>query len=167
LTVEREKNLVHEREQQQLRQQLQQVNEQTNQLDENIKRISKTNEQLEHDINEFTGQNHLLETKLFETMTLVDLRNKTLIDYEQQIEKIQVELVQKHRELSDKQRQIDELEQIVIEKTGHVAQLSETLETGLIKSQHRDKFVEDNANKASNEINALQHEVNFHEETIE
>jgi len=92
-------------------------------------------------------------------MTLIDLRNKTLIDYEQQMEKIKIELAQKHKDLFDKQCHIDELEQIVINKTGEVAQLTETLETGLVKSHHREKFAEDNASQALHDVKLLQREV--------
>ena len=92
-------------------------------------------------------------------MTLIDLRNKTLIDYEQQMDKIKIELIQKHKEILDKQSHIDELEQIVIDKTAEVAQLTETLETDLVKSHHREKFAEDNASKALNDVKVLQREV--------
>jgi hypothetical protein len=92
-------------------------------------------------------------------MTLIDLRNQTLIDYEQEIEKIKTELIQKHKEALDKQSHIDELEQIVIDKTAEVAQLSETLETGLVKSHHREKYAEDNATKAFHDVKVLQREV--------
>jgi hypothetical protein len=92
-------------------------------------------------------------------MTLIDLRNKTLIDYEQEMEKIKTELIQKHKEALDKQSHIDELEQIVIDKTAEVAQLSETLETGLVKSHHREKYAEDNATKAFHDAKVLQREV--------
>jgi vacuolar-type H+-ATPase subunit I/STV1 len=92
-------------------------------------------------------------------LTLIDLRNKTLIDSEQQMDKIKLELIQKHKENLDKQSHINELEQLVIDKTGEVAQLSETLETGLVKSHHREKFAEDNASKALHDVKALQREV--------
>jgi len=92
-------------------------------------------------------------------MTLIDLRNQKLIDYEQEMEKIKNELIQKHKEALDKQSHIDELEQIVIDKTAEVAQLSETLETGLVKSHHREKYAEDNATKAFHDVKVLQREV--------
>jgi len=92
-------------------------------------------------------------------MTLIDLRNKTLIDYEEQMDKIKNELIQKHKEIFDKQSHIDELEQIVIDKTGEVAQLTETVETGFITSHHREKFAEDNASKALHDVKVLQREV--------
>jgi uncharacterized protein (DUF3084 family) len=87
-------------------------------------------------------------------MTLIDIRNKTLIDYEQQIDKIQ-------NDLSDKQSHIDQLEQNLINKTGEVAQLTEKLETDLIKNQQREKLAEDNAMKTSNDIKVLQREVTW------
>lgn len=130
-------------------------------LQQELKQTTIQNEQLEQVIHDFNSQNHLLESKLYETMTLIDLRNKTLIDYEQQMEKLKVELIQKHKELMDKQNHIDEIEQIVIEKTADVAQLTETLETGLVKSHQREKFAEDSAAKAMNEIKVLQREVSF------
>ena len=99
-------------------------------------------------VEEFHSQNNLFETKLFETMTLVDLRNKTLIEFEEQMDRMKFELINKHKELLDKQTHINELEQIVIDKTAEVAQLTETLETGLVKSHHREKYAEDNATKA-------------------
>jgi hypothetical protein len=92
-------------------------------------------------------------------MTLIDLRNKTLIDSEQQMDKIKLELIQKHKEILDKQSHINELEQIVIDKSAEVAQLTETLETGLAKSHHREKFAEDNASKAFHDVKVLQREV--------
>jgi len=87
-------------------------------------------------------------------MTLIDIRNKTLIDYEQQIDKIQ-------NDLSDKQSHIDQLEQNLINKTGEVAQLTEKFETDLIKNQQREKLAEDNAMKTSNDIKILQREVTW------
>lgn len=92
-------------------------------------------------------------------MTIVELRNKTLIECEQQIEKLQNEISQKHQDLLDRQIQIEQLEQNLIDKTAEVAQLSETLETDQVKNQHREKFAEDNANKALNDIKTLQREV--------
>ena len=116
---------------------------------------------------DYHNQNNLLETKLFETMTLVDLRNKTLIEFEEQMDRLKFELINKHKEVMDKQTHIDELEQIVIDKTAEVAQLSETLETGLVKSHHREKFAEDNASKAMNDVKVLQREVNISRRTDE
>lgn len=116
-------------------------------------------EQFEQTIGELNSRNHLLETKLIETMTLVDHRNKTLIDYEQQLDKIQNDFTLKHQDLLDKQIQIEQLEQNLIDKTAEVAQLSETLETDQVKTQHREKYAEDHANKALNDIKTLQREV--------
>ena len=92
-------------------------------------------------------------------MTLVDSRNKTIIDYEQQMDKIKFEFLQKNKEILDKQSHIDQLEKNVIDKTAEVAQLTETLETGLVKSHHREKFAEDNATKALQDVKILQCEV--------
>ena len=110
-------------------------------------------------IGELNSRNHLLETKLIETMKLVDLRNKTLIECEQTIEKLKNDFSLKHHDLLDKQIQIEQLEQNLIDKTAEVAQLAETLETDQVKKQHRDKFTEDNANKALEDIKILQREV--------
>ena len=110
-------------------------------------------------INELNSRNNLLESKLIETMTLVDSRNKTLIDYEQQIEKFQHDLLQKHQDLLEKQSHVDQLEQNLIDKSAEAAELTQTLETGLMKNQHREKFADDNATKALNDIKTLQREV--------
>ncbi|CAF0728780.1 unnamed protein product [Adineta steineri] len=159
LSVEQNKNATIEDEQQQLRDTIQLSNEQLEKVQHTLQEALTNNEQLEYTISDLNSQNNLLETKLFETMSLVDLRNKTLIDYEQEMERIKAELIQKHKETVDKQSHIDELEQIVIDKTGEVAQLSETLETGLVKSHHREKFAEDNATKALHDIKVLQREL--------
>jgi predicted RNase H-like nuclease (RuvC/YqgF family) len=122
---------------------------------ENLSQI----DQFEQTIGELNSRNHLLETKLIETMTLIDHRNKTLMEYEQQLEKIQNDCKQKHQDLLDKQIQIEQLEQNLIDKTAEVAQLSETLETDQVKNQHREKYAEDHVNKALNDIKTLQREV--------
>ncbi|CAF4322648.1 unnamed protein product, partial [Didymodactylos carnosus] len=90
------------------------------------------------------NRSHLLETKLVETMQLIDSRNKTLFDYEQDISKLKHELTVKYKELNDRQYHIQELEQMVIDKSAEAALLSETLETGLTKTQRREKCAEDN-----------------------
>jgi chromosome segregation ATPase len=92
-------------------------------------------------------------------MTLIDLRNKTLIDYEQQIDKLKNDLLQKHKDILDKQSQINQLEQNLIDKSAVVAQLNEILETDQVKNQHREKYAEDNATKTLNDIKTLQREV--------
>jgi predicted RNase H-like nuclease (RuvC/YqgF family) len=163
LSVEHNKNISNEHEQQQLRNLLQNSNEQLEKVRHELKQSIITNDEFEQTINEFNSRNNLLESKLIETMTLIDLRNKTLIDYEQQIEKYQNDLLQKHKEIIDKQSQIDQLEQNLIDKSGEVAQLTETLETDLMKNQHREKFAEDNATKALNDIKTLQREVKYKE----
>ena len=150
-----------EEEEQQLRDAIQQSNDQIDKLQRSLQELTSQNEQLEYTVNDLNNQNSLIETKLFETMTVVDLRNKTLMDYEEEMEKLKSELLQKHKEAVDKQAHVDELEQIVIEKTAEVAQLSETLETGLVKSHHREKFAEDNATKALHDVKVLQREVIF------
>ena len=159
LTIERNQNVALERDKEQLKIQLQQTNDQIEKFQNDWRKSRETNDELERAIEEYHSQNNLLETKLFETMTLVDLRNQNLIEYEEQIDRIKFELINKHKELAEKQTQIDELQQIVIEKTAEVAQLTETLETGLVKSHHREKFAEDNATKAMNDIKVLQREV--------
>ena len=161
--MQQNKNATSEHEQQQLRHAMQMSNEQLEKLHHDYNQMVEQNDQLEQAIHDYSSQNNLLETKLFETMTLVDLRNKTLMDYEEQTDKLKLELIQKHKDALDKQAHIDELEQIVIEKTGEAAQLTETLETGLVKSHHREKFAEDNATKAMSDIKVLQREVNAEE----
>ena len=142
---------------------MQTSNEQLEKLHHDYQQMTEQNDQLEQAVHDYNSQNNLLETKLFETMTLVDLRNKTLMDYEEQMDKLKLELIQKHKEALDKQAHIDELEHIVIEKTSEAAQLTETLETGLVKSHHREKFAEDHATKALGDIKLLQREVNKRE----
>lgn len=159
LSVELNKNSSAEHEQQQLQNLAQSSKEQSEKLQQNLKQTMSQNEQLEYTINELSSRNDLVESKLIETMTLIDLRNKTLRDSEQHMNKLKIELIQKHKELLDKQSHIDELEQIVIEKSAEVAELSETLETGLVKSHHREKFAEDNASKAIHDVKVLQREV--------
>ncbi|CAF0922423.1 unnamed protein product [Adineta ricciae] len=166
LSVERSKNVNFEEEEQQLRDAIQRSNEQIDKLQRSLQEITSQNEQLEYTVNDLNNQNSLIETKLFETMTVVDQRNKTLMDYEEEIEKLKSELLQKHKEAVDKQAHVDELEQIVIEKTAEVAQLSETLETGLVKSHHREKFAEDNASKALHDVKILQREVRHLTKTL-
>ena len=122
---------------------------------ENLSQI----DQFEQTIEELNSRNHLLETKLIEMMTLVDHRNKTLIEYEQQLEKIQRDFTLKHQDFLEKQIQIEQLEQNLIDKSAEVAQLSETLETDQVKNQHREKYAEDHANQALNDIKTLQREV--------
>lgn len=117
-------------------------------------------DQFEQTIGELNSRNHLLESKLIETMTLIDHRNKTLLEYEEQLGKIRNECTQKHQDLLEKQIQIDQLEQNLIDKTAEAAQLSETLETDQVKNQHREKYAEDNATKALSDIKTLQREVN-------
>jgi DNA repair exonuclease SbcCD ATPase subunit len=159
LSAEHNKNTSKEYEQQQLRNFLEISNEQLEKLRNDLRQNIIKNDQFEQTIDELNSHNNLLERKLIETMTLIDLRNKTLIDYEQQIEKYKNDLVQKHKDVIDKQSHIDKLEQNLIDKTAEVAQLTETIETELIKNQHREKFAEENANKALNDIKNLQREV--------
>ncbi len=159
LSIEHNKNTSYEHDQQQLRSLLQLSNEQLEKLHIELNQSTIRNNQFEQTIIELNSRNNLLESKLIETMQLIDLRNKTLIDNEQQIDKIKNDLLQKHKEILDKQSHIDQLEQNLINKTAEVAQLTETLETDLFKTQHREKFAEDNANKALNDINILQREV--------
>ncbi len=99
-------------------------------------------------------------------MTLIDLRNKILIDYEQQIEKCKNDLLQKHKDIIDKQSQIDQLEHKLIDKSAEVAELSETLETDQVKTQQREKYAEDNVTKAMNDIKTLQREVKHYTDFI-
>ena len=165
LTVAHEQTTKSDQQQQQLRHDLVAVNEQLEGLRHHLERAIGQNEELESTIQELNSQNNLLETKLFETMSLIDLRNQTVIEYEQQMDRIKLELIQKHKESLDKQCHIDELEQLVIEKTAEAAQLTETLETGLVKSHHREKYAEDNASKALNDIKILQREVREHRRT--
>ena len=159
LSVEHNKTATNEHEHQQLRHTIQLFKEQTEKLQNDFQQTATHNDQLEYTVNELNSRNNLVESKLIETMTLVDLRNKQLIDYEQQMDKIKIELIQKHKEVLDKQCHIDELEQIVINKTAEAAQLSETLETGFVQSHHREKFAEDNATKAMHDVKVLQREV--------
>ncbi|CAF3647727.1 unnamed protein product [Rotaria sp. Silwood1] len=166
LSIEHNKNNTNEHEQQQLRNLLQLSNEQLEQIHNNLQEKIIKNEQFEQTINELNSRNNLLETKLFETMTLIDLRNKTIIDYEQQIDKIKNDLLIKTNEILDKQSHIDQLEQNLINKTAEVAQLTETLETDLIKNQHREKFAEDHATKSLNDINVLQRELRHLSESL-
>ena len=165
LTTANEQKTKSDQEQQQLRTNLLAANEQLERLQRDMEQTVVHNEELESTIQELSSQNNLLETKLFETMSLIDLRNQTVIDYEQQMDRIKIELIQKHKESLDKQCHIDELEQLVIEKTAEAAQLTETLETGLVKSHHREKYAEDNASKALNDIKILQREVREHRDT--
>ncbi|CAF1286734.1 unnamed protein product, partial [Didymodactylos carnosus] len=72
-------------------------------------------------------RSHLLETKLLETMELIDSRNKTLFDYEQDMSKLKHELTLKYKELNDKQYHIQELEQMVIDKSAEIRHMSENL----------------------------------------
>ncbi|CAF1526496.1 unnamed protein product, partial [Rotaria sordida] len=65
------------------------------------------NDQYEQTINELNLRNNLLETKLIETMTLIDSRNKTIIDYEQQLDRIKNDLLQTTKDILDKQSHID------------------------------------------------------------
>ncbi|CAF5139863.1 unnamed protein product, partial [Rotaria sp. Silwood1] len=124
LSIEHNKNNTNEHEQQQLRNLLQLSNEQLEQIHNNLQEKIIKNEQFEQTINELNSRNNLLETKLFETMTLIDLRNKTIIDYEQQIDKIKNDLLIKTNEILDKQSHIDQLEQNLINKTAEVANFS-------------------------------------------
>jgi hypothetical protein len=164
LTVEHSKNNRSEQEQEQLRHTIQVSNEQLEKVHYDLKQTTIHNEQLEYTINDLNSRNNLIETKLIETMTLIDIRNKTLIDYEQQMDKIKYELIQKHKETLDKQCHIDELEQIVIDKTAEVSELTETLETGLSKTHHREKVADDHATKALHDIKVLQREVKINKE---
>jgi chromosome segregation ATPase len=159
LSVELSKNSTNEYEHQQLQNTIQLSKEQIEKLQQDFKQAIIQNEQYEYTINELNSRNDLIESKLIEAMTLIDLRNKTLLDNEQQMDKIKIELVQKHKEILDKQSHIDELEQIVIDKTADVAELTETLETGLVRSHHREKSAEENASKALHDIKILQREV--------
>ena len=159
LSTESSKTNSHEHEQQQLQNALQFSKEQIDRLQLNLQQLAHQNEQCEYTINELNGQNDLIESKLIETMTVIDLRNKTLRDVEQQMDKLKMELIQKHKELLDKQGHIDQLEQVVIEKTAECAELNETLEAGLVKSHHREKYAEDNASKALHDVKVLQREV--------
>ena len=165
LNTANEQKTKSDQEQQQLRTNLLAANEHLERLQRDVEQTAVHNEELESTIQELNSQNNLLETKLFETMSLIDLRNQTVIDYEQQMDRIKIELIQKHKESLDKQCHIDELEQLVIEKTAEAAQLTETLETGLVKSHHREKYAEDNASKALNDIKILQREVSEHPST--
>ena len=165
LNTANEQKTKSDQEQQQLRTNLLAANEHLERLQRDVEQTAVHNEELESTIQELNSQNNLLETKLFETMSLIDLRNQTVIDYEQQMDRIKIELIQKHKESLDKQCHIDELEQLVIEKTAEAAQLTETLETGLVKSHHREKYAEDNASKALNDIKILQREVREHPST--
>ncbi|CAF4150962.1 unnamed protein product, partial [Rotaria sp. Silwood2] len=166
LTVEKNKNTTNEHEHQKLSNLIHLSKEQIEKLEHNLQEFKIKNEQYEYTINELNSRNNLIETKLIETMTLIDLRNKTLIDYEQQMDKIKIELIQKHKEILDKQCHIDQLEQAVIDKTAEVAQLNEILETGLVKSHHREKFAEDNASKALHDVKILQRELRHVSETL-
>jgi hypothetical protein len=148
-----------EHEQQQLRNLLQISNDQLEKVRFDIKQIQNKNEQFEQTIIELNSRNKILEIKLIETMSLIDLRNKALNDNEQQIEKIRNDLLQKHKETLDKQLHIDQLEKNLINKTAEVAELTETLETGLVKTHHREKYAEDHATKAFSDIKVLQREV--------
>jgi chromosome segregation ATPase len=159
LSVEHNKNTSNEYEQQQLRNLLQLSNEQLEKFRNDLKQNIIKNDEFEQTIDELNCRNNLLERKLIETMTLIDLRNKTLIDYEQQIEKLKNDLLQKHKDILDKQSHIDQLEQNLINKTAEVAQLTETLETDFVKNQQREKYAEDNATEALNDIKTLQREV--------
>ncbi|CAF4484731.1 unnamed protein product, partial [Rotaria sp. Silwood2] len=158
LSIEHNKNNTYEYEQQQLRNLLQISNQQLEEIRNNLEEKTLKNEEFEQIINELNSNNNLLETKLIETMTLIDLRNKTIIDYEQQIDKIKNDLLIKTKEIFDKQTHINQLEQNLIDKTAEVAQLNETLETDLVKNQHREKFAEDHATKALSNIKILQRE---------
>lgn len=159
LSVEMSKTNSYEHEQEQLQNTLQFSKEQIDKLQINLQQMTHHNEQLEYTINDLSARNDLIESKLIETMTVIDLRNKTVRDFDQQMEKFKIELIQKHKDLLDKQAHIDELEQVVIDKTAEVAELNETLETGLVKSHHREKFAEDNASKALHDVKVLQRDV--------
>ncbi|CAF4743964.1 unnamed protein product, partial [Rotaria sp. Silwood2] len=87
-------------------------------------------------------------------------------DYEQQIDKIKNDLLIKTKEIFDKQTHINQLEQNLIDKTAEVAQLNETLETDLVKNQHREKFAEDHATKALSDIKILQRELRHLSESL-
>ncbi|CAF4105177.1 unnamed protein product, partial [Rotaria sordida] len=159
LFIERNKNNTNEYEQQQLRNLLEISNEQLEQIRNNLQEKIIKNDQYEQTINELNLRNNLLETKLIETMTLIDSRNKTIIDYEQQLDRIKNDLLQTTKDILDKQSHIDQLELNLMDKTAEVGQLTEILETDLVKSQHREKFAEDNATKALNDIKVLQREL--------
>lgn len=92
-------------------------------------------------------------------MSVLDLRNQTIIDYEQQVNKFQIDLLQKHKDLLEKQNLVDQLEQDLIEKSAHVAQLTETLETEQIKNHQREKSQEDYANQTQADCQNLQRDV--------
>ncbi|CAF4129012.1 unnamed protein product [Rotaria sordida] len=159
LFIERNKNNTNEYEQQQLRNLLEISNEQLEQIRNNLQEKIIKNDQYEQTINELNLRNNLLETKLIETMKLIDSRNKTIIDYEQQLDRIKNDLLQTTKDILDKQSHIDQLELNLMDKTAEVGQLTEILETDLVKSQHREKFAEDNATKALNDIKVLQREL--------
>ncbi|CAF4372346.1 unnamed protein product, partial [Rotaria sp. Silwood2] len=166
LSIEHNKNNTYEYEQQQLRNLLQISNQQLEEIRNNLEEKTLKNEEFEQIINELNSNNNLLETKLIETMTSIDLRNKTIIDYEQQIDKIKNDLLIKTKEIFDKQTHINQLEQNLIDKTAEVAQLNETLETDLVKNQHREKFAEDHATKALSDIKILQRELRHLSESL-
>ena len=155
LSLEHSKNTSNEQEQLQLRQCLQMSTEQIEQLRNDLKNSQENLRDYEHTLEELNSRNYLLENKFLETMTLIDLRNKSLIDAEDQLKKYQNDLGQKQRDLLEKQNQIDQLEQSLIGKAGEVAQLTETLETAQMKTQHR----EENATKTQIDIQNLQREV--------
>lgn len=159
MSIERTKNSTNEVEQQQLRNLLQLSNEQLEKVRSDLKQAILKNDEYAQTINELNSHNNLLETKLIEAMEFVDLRNKVLLDYEQQIDRIKNDLLQKNKEVLEKQSHTEQLEKQLIDKTAEVAQLTETLEADLVKNQHRERFAEDNATKAFSDIKVLQREV--------
>ncbi|CAF4450600.1 unnamed protein product, partial [Adineta steineri] len=82
-----------------------------------IKQNTLKIDQFEKSINELNSRNNLLERKLIETMSLIDQRNKILIDNEEKLEKIQNDLLEKQKEIIDGQSQIEQLKQNLINKT--------------------------------------------------
>ncbi|CAF3693774.1 unnamed protein product [Adineta steineri] len=163
LSIEHNKN---EQEQQQLRNLLENSTEKLEKSYIDIKQNTLKIDQFEKTINELNSRNNLLERKLIETMSLIDQRNKILIDNEEKLEKIQNDLLEKQKEIMDGQSEIEQLKQNLINKTAAVIQLTEKLETDLVKHQEKDKLAEDNATKSSTDIKILQRELRHLSESL-
>lgn len=159
LSIEHSKNSSNEHEQQQLRHCLQTSNEQIEKYRQNLNEKQEKLIEYERTIDELNSRNYLFENKFIETMSILDLRNQTIIDYEQQVNKFQIDLLQKHKDLLEKQNLIDQLEQDLIEKSARIAQLTETFETEQIKNQQREKSQEDYANQTQADCQNLQRDV--------
>jgi hypothetical protein len=152
-------NTINEQENQQLRNRLRISDEKFEKSSADLKQSIIKSEQSEQVISDFTSRHQLLERKLIEAMQLVDLRNQTLISYEERIRQLQNDQSDKEKDILEKQSHIDQLEQSLANKTTEKTQLTEKHRIDLDKNQQQEKLHHDHTSKALSDMKALQREV--------